>query len=313
MAFTNNLSEVRSKDLAQVGGKAASLGELIAAPFPVPPGFVVTAATFEHCLAQHPRRSDIDSQLAAVNLDDMNSVDRAANVIRDIILDLPIPTAVVDEVLTQTNQLDGEFFAVRSSATAEDSAVASWAGELDTFLNTQREQIIPNMKLCWASLFTPRAIFYRLENELREAQVSVAVVVQQMVASDVSGVCFTVHPVTKDPNHLIIEAGLGLGEAVVAGLITPDSYVVAKDSLAVIDSQINLQRLMLKRGKNGATQRHELADNQGGRQKLTPDQITELAQMAIAVERHYGFPVDIEWAIADSQLILTQARPITTL
>ena len=188
--------------------------------------------------------------------------------------------------------------AVRSSATAEDSSQASWAGELETYLNTTEKTLITNVKKCWSSLFTPRAIFYRHEKKLHKAKVSVAVVVQTMIQSQISGITFTVHPVTKDRNQMIIEAGLGLGEAIVSGQITPDSYVINKKSLTLIDINIAEQAKKLERKATGGNVWKKIPSKIGARQKLTGPQIIELAKICLNIERHYKFTCDIEWAFA---------------
>ncbi|MSU75844.1 MAG: hypothetical protein EXS55_05015 [Candidatus Magasanikbacteria bacterium] len=213
---------------------------------------------------------------------------------------------------------DELFVAVRSSATAEDSAVASWAGELETYLNTTRENVVERVKQCWSSLFTPRAIFYRHEKNLIDHYVSVAVVIQKMVQSEISGIAFTVHPVTEDYDQMIIEAGLGLGEAIVGGQITPDSYILAKSEMRILDINVSTQTRKFIKKKNTPTDESanewaELSEAEGSKQKLTGKQIIEAAKLFIAIEKHYGFPCDIEWAMEKNVLYITQSRPITTL
>ena len=185
---------------------------------------------------------------------------------------------------------------MRSSATAEDSSAAAWAGQLDTFLNTTEETLLENIKRCWASLFTPRAIFYRFEKGLYASKISVAVVVQKMVQSEVSGIAFSVHPVTEDHNQMIIEAGFGLGEAIVSGQITPDSYVLTKEPLAMFDKNTTYQSRALCRSENGGNEWRELTEEEGTKPALTDEQAYELAGIVLAIEKHYDFPCDIEWA-----------------
>ena len=203
--------------------------------------------------------------------------------------------------------------AVRSSATAEDSTQASWAGELETYLNTTEKTLLGRVKQCWSSLFTPRAIFYRNEQGMRKSRVSVAVVIQTMVQSEISGITFTVHPVTKDRNQMIIEAGYGLGEAIVSGQITPDSYVVGKRNLDLLDINVAEQkRMLIKKGASGNAWQPEPKTRQHS-QKLTGKQIIELANICIRIEKYYRKPQDIEWAFAKGKFYITQSRPITTL
>jgi len=202
---------------------------------------------------------------------------------------------------------------VRSSATAEDSASAAWAGQLESYLNTTEENLLENVKKCWASLFTPRAIFYRFEKDLHKQKISVAVVVQKMVDSEKSGIAFSVHPVTQDRNQLIIEAGFGLGEAIVSGQITPDSYVVEKQPRKIIDKNIQTQSRGLYRAKNGGNEWLDIPKGQGEKQVLSDGEISELSDIILGIENHYKFPCDIEWAVEKGNFYIVQSRPITTL
>ena len=177
--------------------QGASLGEMTQAGIPVPPGFVVLTDAFDAFLAQADLKQEIISQLDKVNHQDMGSVERASEHIRDLILNISVPVELGKEIEIAFDKLGAEFVAVRSSATAEDGAASSWAGELDTFLNTTKATLLENVRRCWASLFTPRAIFYRFEKGFNKSHVSVAVVVQKMVQSEVSGVAFSVHPLPR--------------------------------------------------------------------------------------------------------------------
>jgi pyruvate,water dikinase len=256
---------------------------------------------------------DIEAQLKKVNYRDVNSVEKYSVVIRDLIHDARMPKDLQLEILSEFNKLKVKYVAVRSSATAEDSSQASWAGELESYLNTTKKNLLGRVKQCWSSLFTPRAIFYRHEKKLHKAKVSVAVVVQQMVQSEISGIAFTVHPVTKDKNQMIIEAGWGLGEAIVSGQITPDSYVVGKKQLDLRDINVAAQDRALFSKAGGGNSWHNLPKAQGGKQKLTGRQIIQLAKICLGIEKHYGFPCDIEWAYQKGKFYSTQSRPITTL
>ncbi|MDP7195737.1 MAG: PEP/pyruvate-binding domain-containing protein, partial [SAR202 cluster bacterium] len=216
------------------------------------------------------------------------------------------------KIQKEFKNLNTEYVAIRSSATAEDSKSAAWAGQLDTFLNTTEDDLLEKVKRCWASLFTPRAIFYRFEQGLRDSHVSVAVVIQKMIDSEKSGIAFSVHPVTEDPNQLIIEAGFGLGEAVVSGQITPDAYTVSKKDNHIIDININEQAKALYRNKNGGNTWQELKE-EGKEQVLTEKHIIELSNLIKQIENHYSSPQDIEWAFENNKFYITQSRPITTL
>jgi pyruvate,water dikinase len=311
--FVKQFSELSGDSVKLAGGKGSSLAQMTHAGFPVPPGFVIITPAYQAFLKEHPRKEDIEAQLKRVRVDDMNSVERASVAIHDMIHDFPMPESIASECLDAFDALGAEFVAVRSSATAEDSSVASWAGELETYLNTTRDHLMENVKKCWASLFSPRAIFYRIENKMEDADVFVAVVVQKMVNSDSAGVCFTVHPVTQDRNQMIIEACVGLGEALVSGQITPDSFIIAKDTLVITDRYISTQTKRIVRGESGATVTYPMPPSDGARQKVSDAIILEVATCAKRIEEHYGFPVDIEWAVEGDEVYMTQARPITTL
>jgi pyruvate,water dikinase len=230
MAYIKRFEELTRADVGIAGGKGASLGEMTQAGIPVPPGFVVLTDAFERFLDETDLRQEVRAELAKVDQNVVHTAERASEQIQNLIKREEMPQDIASEIQQAFKQLDAPFVAVRSSATAEDGADNAWAGQLDSFLNTTEATLLLNVQKCWASLFTPRAIFYRLEKGLKESHVSVAVVVQTMVESESSGIAFSVHPVTEDRNQLIIEAGFGLGEAIVSGSITPDSYVVEKET-----------------------------------------------------------------------------------
>jgi len=328
MSFTKQFSELSKKDVSLAGGKGASLGEMTSAGLPVPPGFVVLSSAFETFLNENNLHTEIDTVLHSVNKEAMHTIENASEQIQALILGGNIPLEIKQEIEKEFSKLNAEFVAVRSSATAEDSASAAWAGQLDTFLNTTKTDLLSNIKKCWASLFTPRAIFYRFEQQLHEDHISVAVVVQKMIASEISGIAFSVHPVTQDYNQLIIEAGFGLGEAIVSGSVTPDSYVVEKGKLDIIEKHIGEQSKQLVRKQLAVgSKQHEVDSEQfevnsnewqelgkkGKEQKLSEKQIIELSKIIINIENHYGFPVDVEWALEKDKFFITQSRPITTL
>jgi pyruvate, water dikinase len=307
-------SKISKKDVHLAGGKGASLGEMTQAKIPVPEGFVITADVFDEFLLATDLYQDIKAQLKKVNYQDINSVDKTSNVIRDLINDAEFPVELKKEVIQDFKKLKCQYVAVRSSATAEDSLTASWAGELDTFLNTTEKTLTDNVKRCWSSLFTPRAIFYRKEKKLLKAKVSVAVVIQKMIQSEISGITFTVHPVTKDKQQMIIEAGYGLGEAIVSGSITPDSYVIDKRDFSILDINIAEQeRKLIQKSVKGDNKWVKILKKEGKKQVLTGKQIIKLAQLCASIEKHYRFPCDIEWAFAKGKFYITQSRPITTL
>jgi len=308
------LEDVRSTDVDGVGGKAASLGELTAAGLPVPSGFVVTAGTYREFI----ENAGIDEELfAAVDVDheDTDALRDAHEHAHDLIMGTPVPDDVREGILSAYRSLgDGErFVAVRSSATAEDLPDASFAGQQETFLNVQAEALIERVKECWASLFSQRAIYYRNRQGFPHAEVDIAVVVQEMVPAEKSGVLFTSHPSTGEP-RIIVEAAWGLGEAVVSGSVSPDNYVVDKasgeaETVTVADKKV----MMLKDEETGETVEQAVPDEKRNRRVLDDDEIAELAALGRQVEDHYGAPQDVEWAVYDGDIYMLQSRPITTI
>lgn len=355
MKYIKTFKQISKKDIAMAGGKGASLGEMANSGFKVPPGFVVLAGAFDRFLEETDINVEIEAILKRVNHKDINSVNKASAKIKDLIMNVEMPedlgTQIQDEYRkffspspspSRQGRGRGGLAAIRSSATAEDSKVASWAGELETYLNVTNKNLLGSVKKCWASLFTPRAIFYGFEKgfyqkskrstpspvkgEGKRLGVSVAVVVQKMVQSEISGICFTVHPVTKDKNQLVIEAGFGLGEAIVGGEITPDTYVIHKKDFSILDINVSEQNMMVissakakpRRGtrsghSTGGTTRKKLAKQTGSKQKLTKQQMVRLAKICKKIETHYNHPQDIEWALENNKFFITQSRPITTL
>ena len=313
MKFIRNFQDINKNDVALAGGKGASLGEMTKVGMPVPPGFVLLSSAFEKFLEITDLNVEIDATLRTVNHQEMHTVKNASEKIQALILAKEIPDDMVREIKKSFKELDAKYVAVRSSATAEDSASAAWAGQLDTYLNTTESNLLENIKKCWASLFTPRAIFYRFEKGLHKDKISVAVVVQKMIQSEISGIAFSVHPVTEDRNQMIIEAGYGLGEAIVSGQIMPDSYVVAKKPRKIIDINVNTQTTGLFKDLDGGNQWQDIAEPKASAQVLNQKQILELAEIVLKIENHYGFPCDIEWAFENGRFYITQSRAITTL
>lgn len=318
MKFTLPFSKISKKDTKIAGGKGASLGEMTQAGFPIPPGFVISADAFEKFLIKTDINIEIDAMWDRINTEDTESVEENSEIVRSLILKDKIPENIAKEILKEFKKLKTKYVAVRSSATAEDSKIDSWAGELESYLDTTEKALLENVKMCWASLFTPRALFYRVERKLQRTQVSVAVVVQKMVKSEISGICFTVHPVTKNKNHIVLEAGWGLGEAIVGGKITPDTYIIDKADWNILDINISEQEMMIlrraqdKSGKGGVVE-VKVPKSKQEKQKLDNKKIIDLAKICGKIEGHYKSPQDIEWAMEKGKLYITQSRPITTL
>jgi pyruvate,water dikinase len=308
------LDDVRSGDLETVGGKAASLGELTGAGLPVPDGFVVTADTYRNFIEEN----DIDEELfAAVDVDaeDSKALAAAHERAHELIIDAPFPEDVKTEVLEAYRSMgDGEsFVAVRSSATAEDLPDASFAGQQETFLNVTEERLLERVKECWASLFSQRAIYYRNRKDFPHDEVDIAVVVQEMVDAEKSGVLFTSHPSTGEP-RIIVEAAWGLGEAVVSGSVSPDNYVVDRESGTVETVTVADKKLMhVKDPETGETTEIDVPDEKREARVLDDEEIQTLVALGERVESHYGTPQDVEWAIADGEVYMLQSRPITTI
>lgn len=313
MELLRDFKNIDKNDVSLAGGKGASLGEMTKAGIPVPPGFVIFSTAFEKFLEETDLNVEIEAALDLVNHNEIHTVENASEKIEALILEAVMPKDIADIIKEFFKKLDSRYVAVRSSATAEDSASAAWAGQLESYLNTTEEILLENVKKCWASLFTPRAIFYRFEKNLHKQKISVAVVVQKMVESEVSGIAFSVHPITQDRNQLIIEAGFGLGEAIVSGQITPDSYVVEKDSRQILDVNVVAQNKALYRGKKNGVEWKELSVEIGSQQVLSGKKILELSDIIIRIESHYNFPCDIEWAGEKNEFYIVQSRPITTL
>jgi len=312
MHFLKNLKEISRSNTIIAGGKGANLGELLKVGMLVPAGFVVLALAFEKFLKETDINVEIKTMLNRINIEDLESVEEGAEIVRSLIMEAIMPKSIEKEIMDSFEKLGAKYVAVRSSATAEDSKIDSWAGELETYLNTTRKDLIKNVKKCWASLFAPRALFYRVKRGLKRKKVSVAVVVQKMIQSDVSGVCFTVHPVTKDRNQMVIEACWGLGELLVSGQQTPDTYVVEKNSLDILDINKNPQDKMIALDKSG-NKTIPVLGLKKDRQKLSISQIKKIAEMSKRIEKHFKEPQDIEWALEKGKFYIVQTRPITTL
>jgi pyruvate,water dikinase len=306
------LNEIQAEDLDHVGGKAASLGEMASARLPVPSAFVVTAETYRSFI----ETSGVDEQLASIvdiDTEDSRALASAAEQAQSKVRETPLPESVRSEILEAYDSLDSPPVAVRSSATAEDLPDASFAGQQETFLNVTREELLDQVRECWASLFTQRALYYRAEQGYDDAGVNIAVVVQEMVDAEMSGVMFTSHPSTGAPT-VTIEAAWGLGEAVVSGAVTPDNYVLDRQSGETQKIQVAEKSVMHVRDPDtGETVERPVPDQKHDQRVLDEAQLAALTDLGEQLEAHYGTPQDVEWAIADDSIYLLQSRPITTI
>lgn len=310
--FTRSLGEISEMDVSLAGGKGAALGGLMQAGFPVPPGFVVLADAFRQVLEAAELQEEIQLALRGLRPGDQEEIERASSYIRAQFAQLILPADLMEEVFVAYDALATPFVAVRSSATVEDGMEAAWAGQLESYLEVTRETLIDRIKDCWSSLFTPRAILYCLYQELAFSDVAVAVVVQQMIESEAAGVAFSVHPVTQEVNQVVIEAGYGLGEAVVSGQITPEMSIVQKEPFQLIEVTPHRQERALHRGSEGGVSWQVLTPEERHRPVLTKEERETLTQLVCRVEAHERKPVDIEWSKYQSAFFLLQSRPITT-
>lgn len=317
LPLTAFFKDIHKDDIPLVGGKGANLGEMANLGMPVPPGFAVTVPAYELFLRENNLEKKLSDILSPLDVRDPNQLNEVARKIQKIILNGKFPEEVAREIIKAYQKLSGRFFralvAVRSSATAEDLPSASFAGQQATFLNIKGEaNLLNKIRECWASLFTSRAIFYRFENKIPQGSERISVIVQKMVQSEVSGVAFTIDPVTNQKDRIIIEAVWGLGEMIVQGAVVPDKYVVQKETFAILSKEISEQRIQLSK-QNGKTREVQVPGNKVNLQKLTDKEIIELAKIANRLQEHYYFPQDIEWAREKGKLFVVQTRPVTTV
>ena len=313
-------ADANRSDVPTLGGKGANLGEMTAAGLPIPPGFVICIDGYRQFYEANDLGPKARAELAQVNVDDPVALEASAGALRQLILDGKVPDTLrvaiegaYDELVRDGS--GGGRVAVRSSATAEDTAQSSFAGMFESFLNVSgKAALIENVKSCWASTFGARVLFYRIKQNM-PLEMPVAVVVQRMVSSEKSGVMFTSDPSTHDASRMVIEAAWGLGESVVQGAVTPDRHVLDKKSLSVLDTAIARKEFLLTwDDKKQSTTRIDLSgDPRADKPVLTTDELKTLGELARRAEEHYGVPQDLEFAIEGDNVYLTQSRPITTL
>jgi len=312
--------DVGKDDIPIVGGKGANLGEMTKAGIPVPPGFIVTAQSYFSFLEKSNLTDSIRSLLSSLDPNDSAQLQKVAAQIKNSISAAKMPEEIAREIAQAYDKTGSGLVAVRSSATAEDLPEASFAGQQRTFLNVEGEkEVVAAVQGCWASLFEPRAIFYRAHQGFDHLKVGIAVPVQRMVQSEVSGVLFTIEPVTSDRGKVVIEAVYGLGEAIVSGEVTPDLYVVDKDGMEILDKKIARQEWQLVRDVTGGKNFEEtnikvpIPNPKKTKQKLPDKDIIALARIGQMIEELYAFPQDVEWAKEGGVLYIVQTRPVTTM
>src|SRR5437867_385659 len=316
-SFVLGFQDIDKTKLMVVGGKGVNLGELSRIDgIIVPEGFCITTEAYKRIISQTPEFNDLLEQLYLLKVEDRERICEISKKIRSVIEGTVIAKEI-DEAVTHfiTKLGDKNAYAVRSSATAEDLPTASFAGQQDTYLNIiGKEAILKHISKCWASLFTERAVTYRLQNGFDHRKVYLAVVVQKMVFPQVAGILFTADPVTSSRKVLSIDASFGLGEALVSGLVNADSYKVrnGRDG-KVIDKKISAKKPAIYALKDGGTKEQEIEPERQNRQALTDEQILQLERMGRKIEEHFGHPQDIEWCLVDDTFYIVQSRPITTL
>ncbi|MGD0858477.1 MAG: PEP/pyruvate-binding domain-containing protein [Terracidiphilus sp.] len=300
--------------LERVGGKGASLARMVEAGLPVPPGFHITTEAYRRFVDENHLTAGIQSVAAQAQANDPATLDRASEQIQSLFAQGKIPGDIAEAIRRWYGELGADIpVAVRSSATAEDLPGMSFAGQLETYLNVHGgDEVLDAVQRCWASLWTGRAIGYRERQGIRPEDVSMAVVVQQLVAADVAGVAFTANPLTGARDEVMINAAWGLGEATVSGRVTPDTIVIYKKTGAVVSQEIATKEVMTVRLSEG-TREESVPAAKRKQPALAPAQAAELARLAVKIEQPYGEPMDIEWAMCDGRIFIVQARPITAL
>jgi pyruvate, water dikinase len=315
--FVRDFSDLDRFDVAWAGGKGANLGELRKAGLPVPPGFVIGAEAYAAFCGADGLRTRIGSRLQSVDVSDQAALGEASAQVRKMVEAEPIPVAVSEAIQEAygrlSNGVSGRSVAVRSSATAEDTEEASFAGMNETFLNVRgSDAVVDAVRRAWASLFGARTIYYRAARGFGHADMDIAVVVQAQIASTRAGVMFTIDPATGATDQIVIESSLGLGEAVVSGQVSPDRYVVDKESLSLLKREIRRKDISIDAQDGGGTRVRDVDPSERMLPSLTDDEARAIAELGRRIERHYGSPQDTEWCIDEGGSVwMLQSRPVT--
>lgn len=314
MQYIKWFKEISKEDIGIAGGKGANLGELTQAGIPVPPGFVVLSSAYYKFLEDNKLRPQIHRILATCDVLDPAQLEPAAKKIQKLMAASSVPAEVAQEIFTSYAKLGSKAaVAVRSSATAEDLPEASFAGQQESYLNVIGDaNVLAKVKDCWMSLFGARSIFYRTQQKFDHFKVGIAVPVQTMIQSEISGIIFTVDPMSGDRDKIIIEAIWGLGDYIVQGVVTPDHFSVSRATGKIVDKNISTQDIMEVRNRQGVKQ-VKVPSRLRAVQKISDSSVLKLAEYGQKIHQHYFFPQDIEWAIAKGKVYFTQSRPITTL
>ena len=313
-SYVLGFQDIDKTKIMLVGGKGANLGELSRIEgIYVPDGFCISTEAYQRIMGETPSIDELLDQLSLLKVEDREKIDELSGEIRRVIEGIAIPADITEEISRFLARLgEKNAYAVRSSATAEDLPTASFAGQQDTYLNIiGKEAILTHIGKCWASLFSERAVIYRLQNGFDHRKVQLAVVVQKMVFPQAAGILFTADPVTSNRKVVSIDASFGLGEALVAGLVNPDIYKVRDGE--IIDKKIASKKVAVYALKEGGTQEQEIAPVWQNQPALADEQILQLERMGRKIEAHFGRPQDIEWCLVDDTFYIVQSRPITTL
>ncbi|MBC2067807.1 phosphoenolpyruvate synthase [Listeria booriae] len=312
--YVLEFEKIDQTNKALVGGKGANLGECAKiSGVQVPTGFCLTTEAYQKAVSENEVLQALLHQLSAQKITNQDQISKIGQSIRALIEEIEIPREIEAEITTNLAKIGFEqAYAIRSSATAEDLPTASFAGQHDTYLNIiGKTEILKHIKKCWASLFTDRAIIYRIQNNFEHTDVQLSVVIQQMVFPSASGILFTADPITGNRKTLSIDASFGLGEALVSGLVSADVYKVQENT--IIEKNIATKKIAIYSIKTGGTKTKSLPAAQQTNQTITDHQILQLEQLGRSIEAYFGKPQDIEWCLADDQFYIVQSRPITTL
>jgi len=327
MKYITWFKELSKDSIPVAGGKGANLGEMFNLGLPVPPGFCITAQTYKKFIEDSGIKNKISGFLKKLDISNTGKLQEAADQIQKLITSTKMPSDIEEQVKHAYEILGTDlrkaadlvkskevFVAVRSSATAEDLPEASFAGQQATFLNIKgQNKVVKAVRDCWASLFTARAIYYRQKNKFSHDKVLISAIVQTMVNSEQSGVMFTVNPATNNPTEIVIEAIYGLGEYVVGGTVSPDLYIVDKNTRKIKAIEVKTKSIGLFRDERGNNRELSIPEHQQKQQVIPDTVIKELARYGTKIELHYGKPQDIEWAIEKGIIYIVQSRVVTTL
>jgi phosphoenolpyruvate synthase/pyruvate phosphate dikinase len=313
-SYVLGFEDIDKTNVMVVGGKGANLGEISEIKgIRVPDGFCISTEAFKRIIGETPSINELLDQLSLLKVEDRNKISELSDKIRRLIEGTALPEDIHEEIVRHLSRRgEQNAYAVRSSATAEDLPTASFAGQQDTYLNIMgKEAILKHVSKCWASLYTERAVTYRIQNGFDHRKVHLAVVVQKMILPQAAGILFTADPVTSNRKVSSIDASFGLGEALVSGLVNADVYKVSSGK--VIAKKISTKKLAVFASQDGGTKEQEIDPERQNRQALTNEQILQLEHLGRKIEKHFGHPQDIEWCLVDGTFYIVQSRPITTL